>query len=107
MLRQLTESSLTWKIPEASMVSSYVAYKKKTTPSAILPGQVSLQNIVDYAENHRMTTDGTMQTDIVAVKLLGRKRRRGRQPHAAPPWEYQPFDIHSPVLHPQQEQDPS
>jgi hypothetical protein len=45
-----------------------------------------------------------MPTDIAAVRLLGRKRRRGRQPYAASAWDYQPFDLHSPVLHPQQEQ---
>jgi hypothetical protein len=35
--------------------------------------------------------------------LLGRKRRRGRRPHVAPAWEHEPFDIVSPVHHPQQD----
>ena len=34
--------------------------------------------------------------------VLGRKRKRGRKPQAAPAWEHQPFDIVSPQHHPQQ-----
>ena len=37
------------------------------------------------------------------VTLLGRKRKRGRKPQAAPAWEHQPFDIVSPQHHPQQD----
>ena len=36
------------------------------------------------------------------VTLLGRKRKRGRKPQAAPAWQHQPFDIVSPQHHPQQ-----
>ena len=36
------------------------------------------------------------------VTLLGRKRKRGRRPQAAPAWQYQPFDLNTPVQHPQQ-----
>lgn len=40
------------------------------------------------------------------VMLLGRKRRRGRKPMAAPAWQYQPFELASPIAHvPQNEQD--
>jgi hypothetical protein len=35
--------------------------------------------------------------------LLGRKRRRGRKPHVAAVWMYQPFDINSPAHHPLQD----
>jgi hypothetical protein len=48
---------------------------------------------------------GTMQCDIAAVKMLGRKRKRGRQPQAAPAWDFMPFNLHSPVDHPQQDPD--
>lgn len=37
------------------------------------------------------------------VTLLGRKRKRGRRPQAAPAWQYQPFDMNTPVQHPQQD----
>lgn len=37
------------------------------------------------------------------VTLLGRKRKRGRRPQAAPAWNYQNFDLNSPVQHPQQD----
>ena len=37
------------------------------------------------------------------VTLLGRKRRRGRRPMAVPAWQHQPFDILSPLAHPQQD----
>ena len=36
------------------------------------------------------------------VTLLGRNRKRGRKPQAAPAWQHQPFDIVSPQHHPQQ-----
>lgn len=39
------------------------------------------------------------------VTLLGRKRKRGRKPLAAPAWEHHPFDIVSPLHHPQQNPD--
>ena len=35
--------------------------------------------------------------------LLGRKLRRGRKPAVGAAWEYLPFDLHAPVLHPQQD----
>jgi hypothetical protein len=37
------------------------------------------------------------------VQLLGRKRRRGRRPMAAPAWERMEFEIQTPVQHPQQD----
>ena len=37
------------------------------------------------------------------VKLLGRKRRRGRRPMAAPAWERMEFTLRSPIVHPQQD----
>ena len=37
------------------------------------------------------------------VTLLGRKRKKGRKPQAAPAWEHQAFDIVSPQHHPQQD----
>ena len=37
------------------------------------------------------------------VTLLGRKKKRGRRPLAAPAWEHQPFRLNSPVQHPQQD----
>lgn len=40
------------------------------------------------------------------VMLLGRKRRRGRKPMAAPAWQYQPFELDSPIPHvPQNEEE--
>ena len=39
------------------------------------------------------------------VTLLGRKRKRGRKPLAAPAWQHQPFDIVSPQYHPEQNPD--
>ena len=38
------------------------------------------------------------------IHLLGRKRKRGRKPQAAPAWERMGFDINSPVNHPQQDE---
>lgn len=38
------------------------------------------------------------------IHLLGRKRKRGRKPQAAPAWERMAFDINSPVNHPQQDE---
>ena len=38
------------------------------------------------------------------VRLLGRKRRRGRRPMAAPAWERMEFALNSPVQHPQQDE---
>ena len=35
--------------------------------------------------------------------LLGRRRRRGRRPMAAPAWQHQPYDIRTPPAHPQQD----
>lgn len=37
------------------------------------------------------------------VQLLGRKRRRGRRPMAAPAWERIEFELRSPIQHPQQD----
>jgi hypothetical protein len=37
------------------------------------------------------------------VTLLGRKRKRGRRPQAAPAWQYQQFDMNTPIQHPQQD----
>ena len=37
------------------------------------------------------------------VQLLGRKRRRGRKPLAAPAWERMAFALDTPRQHPQQE----
>lgn len=37
------------------------------------------------------------------VVLLGRKRRRGRRPMAAPAWERMEFELHTPIQHPQQD----
>ena len=37
------------------------------------------------------------------VQLLGRKRRRGRRPMAAPAWERMDFQLQSPPQHPQQD----
>ena len=46
---------------------------------------------------------GTMVPPANAVvHLLGRKRRRGRKPQAAPAWERMGFDVNSPIHHPQQ-----
>ena len=36
------------------------------------------------------------------VTLLGRKRKVGRKPVAAPAWEHQPFEINTPPAHPEQ-----
>ena len=38
------------------------------------------------------------------VQLLGRKRRRGRRPMAAPAWERMDFHLQSPLQHPQQDE---
>ena len=35
------------------------------------------------------------------VQLLGRKRRKGRKPLAAPAWERMPFALDTPPQHPQ------
>ena len=46
---------------------------------------------------------GTMiPPDDAGIHLLGRKRKRGRIPQAAPAWERMGFDMNSPVHHPQQ-----
>ena len=37
------------------------------------------------------------------VQLLGRKRKRGRKPLAAPAWERMAFALDTPPQHPQQE----
>lgn len=37
------------------------------------------------------------------IQLLGRKRRRGRKPMAAPAWEMMPFALDTPPQHPQQD----
>ena len=37
------------------------------------------------------------------VILLGRKRRRGRRPMAATAWERMEFELHTPIQHPQQD----
>ena len=37
------------------------------------------------------------------IQLLGRKRRRGRKPLAAPAWEMMPFALDTPPIHPQQD----
>ena len=39
------------------------------------------------------------------VQLLGRKRRRGRRPLAAPAWERMEFELNTPIQHPQQDND--
>jgi hypothetical protein len=39
------------------------------------------------------------------VRLLGRKRRRGRKPQAAPAWEFMNFALDTPPQHPQQNND--
>jgi hypothetical protein len=47
---------------------------------------------------------GTMIPPANAVvHLLGRKRKRGRKPMAAPAWDRMGFDINSPIHHPQQD----
>jgi hypothetical protein len=38
------------------------------------------------------------------IHLLGRTRKRGRKPMAAPAWEMMPFAIDTPPQHPQQDQ---
>lgn len=48
---------------------------------------------------------GTMAPPAnIQINLLGRKRRRGRRPQAAPAWERMVLDINSPVAHPQQDE---
>ena len=37
------------------------------------------------------------------VQLLGRNRRRGRRPLAAPAWELMEFELNAPIQHPQQD----
>ena len=45
---------------------------------------------------------GTIISPITArVRLIGRKRRRGRRPQAAA-WMCQPFNLNSPITHPEQ-----
>lgn len=47
---------------------------------------------------------GTLNPPRAAeVQLLGRKRRRGRRPMAAPAWERMEFALQSPIQHPQQD----
>jgi hypothetical protein len=47
---------------------------------------------------------GTMNPpENLGIFLLGRKRKRGRRPQAAPAWERMGYDINSPVAHPQQD----
>lgn len=49
---------------------------------------------------------GTLAAPRAAeVKLLGRKRRKGRRPMAAPAWERMDFTLRSPIQHPQQDDD--
>ena len=46
---------------------------------------------------------GTIIPPIAArIRLLGRKRRRGRRPQAAPAWMRQPFNLSTPIAHPEQ-----
>ena len=39
------------------------------------------------------------------VQLLGRNRRRGRRPLAAPAWELMEIELNAPIQHPQQDDD--
>ena len=38
----------------------------------------------------------------LGVAMLRGKRRRGRRPQAAPAWMRQPFNLNSPIAHPEQ-----
>ena len=44
-----------------------------------------------------------MQCDLAAVKMLGRRRRRGRPANVPAPWAFMPFNLQSPAGHPQQD----
>jgi hypothetical protein len=47
---------------------------------------------------------GTMNPpENLGIFLLGRKRKRGRRPQAAPAWERMGYNINSLVAHPQQD----
>ena len=64
------------------------------------------QNAKEFACIHSLGVAifrGTIIPPIAArVRLLGRKRRRGRRPQAAPAWMRQPFNLNSPIAHPEQ-----
>ena len=64
------------------------------------------QNAKEFACIHSLGVAmlrGTIIPPIAArVRLLGRKRRRGRRPQAAPAWMRQPFNLNSPMAHTEQ-----
>ena len=64
------------------------------------------QNAGEFACIHSLVVAmlrGTIIPPIAArVRLLGRKRRRGRRPQAAPARMREPLNLNSPIAHPEQ-----
>ena len=65
--------------------------------------QLRLKEHLDHGGGLHALLRGTIIPPIAArIRLLGRKRRRGRRPQAAPAWMRQPFNLSTPIAHPEQ-----